>query len=453
MNTTKQSRYAPSIIALLASVLILIGPASAQDLIPAAPQQKGGVILTGGTVHTVSGETIENAAIGFRDGKITMLAPASILKTISLTPDTQIIDITGKHVYPGLIAAITRLGLTETEAVRATHDYNETGDFTPEVRTVVAVNPDSTLIPVARLNGVLLAAVWPSGGRVPGRVGVIRLDGWTGQDMTVRDDAGLTVNWPAVRPRPDRWTGKPKADAADRIKDQIDEITRFFDSAAAYTRARAADSEAPRDLRLEAVTPYLEHTSDHRLLIHANDYDQIVSAVTFAADRKLSAVIVGGRDAPLCADLLKANDIPVIVDGVYRFPKRADSPHDDAYALTARLHDAGVRFCIAGADRDGNVRNLPYEAAMAARFGLDRDQALRAVTLSAAEILGIADTYGSLEQGKSATLIVTTGDIFEISTNTTDAYIDGRRIDLRSKQTELRDKYTEKYRQLHLIDD
>ncbi|HHN77272.1 MAG TPA: imidazolonepropionase [Phycisphaerales bacterium] len=453
MNTPTQSRYAPAIIALLASVLFLIGPATAQDLIPAAPPQRGGVILAGGTVHTVSGDTIENAALGFRDGTINMLAPASILKTISLTPDTEIIDITGKHVYPGIIAAITRLGLTETEAVRATHDYDETGDFTPEVRAVVAVNPDSTLIPVARLNGVLLAGVWPSGGRVPGRVGVIRLDGWTWQDMTVRDDAGLVLNWPAVRPRPDRWTGKPKPDAADRVIDRLDAINRFFDAAAAYAKAHAADPDAPRDLRLEAVAPYLEQTADHRLLIHANDYDQIVSAVTFASRRGLSAVIVGGRDAPLCADLLKANGIPVIVDGVYRFPKRADSPHDEAFALPARLHDAGVRFCIAGADRDGNVRNLPYEAAMAARFGLDRDEAIRAITLSAAEILGIADTFGSIEQGKSATLIVTTGDILEIPTNTTLAYIDGRRIDLRSKQTELRDKYTEKYRQLHLIDD
>ncbi len=450
---TTATRNILALIAAIAALLAPARPATAQDLLPAAPPQTGGVILVGGTVHTVSGQTIENAALGFRDGAITMIAPASIMKTISLTPDTEIIDITGKHVYPGLIAAITRLGLTETEAVRATHDYNETGDFTPEVRAVVAVNPDSTLIPVARLNGVLLAGVWPSGGRVPGRVGVIRLDGWTWEDMTVRDDAGLALNWPAVRPRPDRWTGKPKPHAADRVRDRLDEIARFFDAAAAYARARAADPDAPRDLRLEAVTPFLEQTANHRLLIHANDYDQIVSAVSFATDRGLAAVIVGGRDAPLCADLLKANDIPVIVDGVYRFPKRADSPHDGAFTLPARLREAGVRFCIGGADRDGNVRNLPYEAAMAARFGLSRDEAIRAVTLSAAEILGIADRYGSIEQGKSATLFVTTGDILEIPTNPTLAFIDGRRIDLRSKQTELRDKYTEKYRQLRLIDD
>ena len=190
-----------------------------------------------------------------------------------------------------------------------------------------------------------------------------------------------------------------------------------------------------------------------RLLIDAEDYDQIVSAVSFAAERGIPAAIVGGRDAALCAGLLREHDVPVIVGGTHRFPKRADSPHDHAYTLPARLHEAGVRFCITGAERDGNVRNLAYEAAMAARFGLDEDEALRAITLSPAEILGVSDEYGSIERGKSATLIVTDGDVLEVTTNIERAYIDGRAIEMKSKQTDLRDKYLEKYRQLGIIED
>ena len=432
---------------------------NAQDLIPASPPQTGGVLLVGGTVHTVSGETIDNSVVGLRGGKITMIAGVEIMKTILLTPDTEIIDISGKHVYPGLFAAHTRLGLTETSAVRATNDYDETGGFTPEVRAAVSINPDSTLIPVARLNGVLLAGVMPSGGRIPGRASIIRLDGWTWEDLAVREDAGLIVNWPRVRARPGPWKSKPESKDVDRVRVQLDAINTFFDDASAYRKSRDSDPAYPVDLRLEAMRATITPLDKNaivvrpRALFFANDYDQIVSAVSFVAQRGIAAAIVGGRDAPLCAELLKAHDIPVIVDGVYRFPKRADSPHDDAYTLPARLYAAGVRFCISGADLDGNVRNLPYEAAMAARYGLDHDEAVRAITLSPAEIMGIADDFGSIEQGKSATLIVTTGDVLEITSNVELAYIDGRKIDLRSKQTELRDKYIEKYKQLGIIEE
>jgi imidazolonepropionase-like amidohydrolase len=440
--------------------MALAGVAGAQDLLPAAPAQDHGIILTGGTVHTVSGETIENGVVGFNDGAITMLGDASMMQIVQLAPGTEVIDISGHHVYPGLVAAHTQLGLTETQSVRATNDMNEIGSFNPEVRAEVAVNPDSTLIPVARLNGVLLAGVMPTGGRIAGRASVIRLDGWTWEDMSVRADAGLVINWPGVRAGGSLWGGDDRG-ADRRIRRSLDEIRDYFDTAAAYAAARDADAAHPRDLRLDAMRPYLGDAHGAaavssggeapRVLVAADDYDQIVSAVSFGAKRGIAMAIVGGRDAPLCAELLIEHDVPVIIDGVYRFPKRADSPHDEAYTLASRLHDAGVRFCISGADRDGNVRNLPYEAAMAARFGLDRDQAVRAITLTPAEILGVADRYGSLEQGKSATLIVTTGDVLEITSKVAHAFIDGRRVSLKSKQTELRDKYVEKYRQLGII--
>jgi imidazolonepropionase-like amidohydrolase len=431
--------------------------AAGQDLLPASPAQDHAVFLTGGTVHTVSGETIENGVVGFNDGAITMVGDASVMQIIQLAPGTEIVDVSGHHVYPGLFAAHTQLGLTETSSVRATRDSGEIGSYNPEVRAAVAVNPDSTLLPVARLNGIMLAGVMPTGGRVAGRASVIRLDGWTWEDMTVRGDAGMLVNWPGVRANPGMWRTSPEGDAVSRVQRSLDAVRDYYDTAAAYAVARAADPSHPKDLRLEAMTPYLggDHADEgagaRRLLVSANDYDQIVSAVSFAAGRGIPLAIVGGRDAPLCAGLLIEHGVPVIIDGVYRFPKRADSPHDDAYTLAARLAEAGVAFCISGADRDGNVRNLPYEAAMASRYGLDPDEAVRAITLSPAEILGVADRYGSLEQGKSATLIVTTGDVLEITSNVAHAFIDGRRVSLKSKQTELRDKYTEKYRQLGII--
>jgi len=435
--------------AAIACCAIIGAGAGAQDLVPSAPPQTGGVMLTGGTVHTVSGETIENGVVGFRDGKITLVADVEIMRRIQLSPDTQIIDVSGQHVYPGLFAARTQLGLTETSAVRSTNDANELGSFNPEVHAEVAINPDSTLIPVARLNGVMLAGVMPSGGRISGRAAVVRLDGWTWEDMTVRSDAAMLINWPGVRANPGLWRSSPESSATKRVASALDGIRDFFDSAVAYN----ADQSLPADLRLRAMRPYLggDDSDGGLLLIAADDYDQIVSAVSFAAERGIRAAILGGRDAPLCAGLLIEHDVPVIIGGVYRFPKRADSPHDDAFTLAARLSEAGVRFCISGADRDGNVRNLAYEAAMAARFGLDPVEAVRAITLSPAEILGVDTDYGSIERGKSATLIVTTGDVLEVTSNITRAFIDGRAIELRSKQTELRDKYVEKYRQLGII--
>ncbi len=456
---TAMNRFGALKSLVLAAAACFGSHAIGQDLIPTAPEQTGGVILVGGTVHTVSGETIENGAVGFRGGKITLLAGASIMQTIQLTDDTEIVDVEGKHIYPGLFAADTRLGLTETSSVRATNDSNEIGSYTPEVRANVAINPDSTLIPVTRLNGVLLAGVTPTGGRIPGRASVIRLTGWTWEDMTIRADAGLVVNWPGVRPGFGAFSGTDKDDNA-RIAERLAEITLLFDSAEAYLAAKEADASRPGDMRLGAMEHYLGSARPgsgdeptRRLLIDAEDYDQIVSAVSFAAARGIPAAIVGGRDAALCAGLLREHDIPVIVGGTHRFPKRADSSHDHAYTLPARLHEAGVRFCITGAERDGNVRNLAYEAAMAARFGLDEDEALRAITLSPAEILGVSDEYGSIERGKSATLIVTDGDVLEVTTNIERAYIDGRAIEMKSKQTDLRDKYLEKYRQLGIIED
>lgn len=429
----------------------------AQDLSPKAPPQSHPIYLAGATVHTVSGEDIENGLVGFNEGRLTLVGSASALQMIQLSPDSDIIDVSGQHIYPGLFASETQLGITEVGAVRATHDYDEVGAFTPEVRASVSVNPDSTLIPVTRMGGVLLAGVFPTGGQVPGRASIIRLDGWTWEDMTVEDSAGLLINWPNPRASQDWWSDQPNARQRDRARDAMKTFDIFFDSVEAYRAAHASDDDAPVDYRLASAgefIPTAEGEAPTRpALLLANDYDEIVSGVTWAIDRGMKPVIVGGQDAALAADLLIANDVPVIVSGTHSFPKRADAPHDDAYTLPARLHEAGIRFALAGAERDGNYRNLPYEAGMASRFGLPKAEAIRAITLTPAEIFGIEDTYGSIERGKSATLIVVDGDVLEPTTNVTLAFIDGKSIPMTSKQTELRDKYREKYQQLGIIED
>lgn len=430
-----------------------VAPAGAQDLVHKAAPQDHAIFITGATVHTVSGDPIENGVVAFNEGVITLIGDASVMSRVSLDADAEVIDARGMHVWPGLIGSATYLGLTEIGAVRATHDYDEVGDMTPEVRAYISVNPDSTLIPVARSAGVLVVNVMPRGGRIPGRASVVRLDGWTNDDMAVLPDAGLVINWPSMRPSDSRFSSTPEAEQRKAIQENLDKLDDAFGAATAYAEARRAGRSQPIDLALEALATTLPGADDQRpVFINANDLDQITSAIAWAARRGLAPVIVGGRDAPLCAELLVANDVPVIVTGTHRFPKRADSPYDDAYTLPARLQAAGVRWCLASGEEAQDERRLANNAGMAAAHGLDLAQAVRGVTLSAAEILGLGETLGSIERGKSATLIVTDGHVLESTTVVTHAFIDGRTIDLGDKQKALRDKYRDKYRQLDVID-
>ncbi len=433
----------------LALALLLSLPTHAQDLVHKAPPQRMPIAIIGGTVHTGDGRVLEDAWIQIRNGRILDMGTGDRV----FTADHVIVDARGKHIYPGLISPVTILGLTEIGAVRATHDNRETGKFTPEVRASVAVNPDSTLIPVARAGGILVAGVFPRGGRVSGSPSAIRLDGWTTEDMTIDDRLGLAVNFPRVRPTTDWWMTRPVAEQQERIDENLAELADFFDRLEAYDAARDAGEDLPVDQGLEAARIVLPGEHQKPVFVTARDLDQITAAVTFFTDRGMRPVIVGGRDAPLCADLLKAHDVPVIIPGTQAFPKRADQPHDDAYTLPARLEALGVRWCLASGDEAANERNLPHQAGKAVAFGLDPEIAVSAMTLRSAEILGIDDAYGSIATGKSATLVIADGDILEVTTNVEWACIDGRVIDMQNKHTQLRDKYLEKYRQLRLIED
>lgn len=435
------------------AVLVGAGSAGAQDLGVKAPPQDRTVWIINATVHPVSGPAIEGGSIAFDAGRITEILPSRPGMDGDFAKRHRVIDGTGLHVYPGLIGANTQMGLIEIGAVRATLDYSETGEVSPEVRASVAVNPDSSLIPVTRSNGVLSVGVMPLGGLIPGRASVMRMDGWTHEDMTVEDDAGLVVNWPNLRPVRAFWFSRSVEQQVEDAEKALRELDRVFDTAQAYLSARGADASTPLDTRWEAMRGVLERKTP--LFVRAQELEQIQSAVAWGARRGLTMVIVGGRDAASATELLVRHNVGVILSGTFRVPPREDSPYDQMESLPSVLQAAGVRWCMAstgGPFETPHERNLPYHAAKAVAAGLDPALGLRSVTLSAAELLGVSDRLGSLDKGKLATLIVTTGNPLEITSSVVHAFIDGREIDLADKHKALDAKYREKYRQLGILD-
>jgi imidazolonepropionase-like amidohydrolase len=428
--------------------LVLAVPSSAAPtILPAARQQKP-IILSGGKVVTVSGATLEKADVLFVDGRITQVAA-------KITPPAgaEIIDITGRSVYPGLIAAQTQLGLMEIKGARQTNDVAEIGPINPNARAQTALNPESEHLPVTRANGILTALSLPAdrvgtGSRpnlIAGTSTLIRLDGWTWEDLTIRSAVAMHVYWPAMRSGTGSKAGAAQAKGGDTQTRMLDDA---FVAARAYAKAKASGQGAVEtDVRWEAMLPVLR--GEQRVFVHADELKQIRAALAFARKHQLAITMVGGLDAWRVAEELKAADVPVIIGGTERLPGRRDDDYEAAYANPARLHAAGVRFCIAGRANDlGHERNLGVHAARAAAHGLPKDVALRSVTLSAAELLGVGAELGSIEPGKRATLIVTDGDPLEIPTQVKLAFIDGAKIDLSSKHTQLYEKYNERLRRL-----
>ena len=413
--------------------ILAAGDAHAAVPTPGTPQARP-VAIVGATLHPVVGPMIASGTIVFDKGKIVSVgagaAPAG----------ADVVDGAGKHVYPGLIDPWTNLGLTEIDANRATRDYAEVAPIAPNVRADQAFQPESELIPVARSNGVLLAHVTPRGGVLGGQSALMELDGWTNADMTLRAPLGVVVNWPnmlVVR------GDDPRAEARQReARDgALRNLNQAFDDAQAWRTGGEA-----HDRRWESMRAVLDGKLP--LLVAAEEVHQIEAAVAFATERKLKLVIYGGYDAPLVAELLKAHDVPVIVSAILRTPRRRGDPYDAAFTVPARLAAAGVRFAIANGGGAWSERNLPYQAATAQAFGLTADQALEAITLSPARILGVDDRVGALAAGLDATLIVTDGDVLEESSHVLNAYIEGRAVDLTDRQKTLNEKYREKYRRL-----
>ncbi|HYF13920.1 MAG TPA: amidohydrolase family protein [Phycisphaerales bacterium] len=453
-------------LASVTLVGLITGFAPGQDLTHKAAPQSRPVVIMGAAIHPVSGPAIERGVIWFEKGLIAGVATAEEFRANG--PDeawrrsARVVDGTGLSVYPGMISAYSHLGMTEIQAVAATNDTDETGAISPEVRATIAVNPDSTLVPVTRTNGILTAAVFPTGGMIPGQAGLIRLDGWTIEDMAIEPSLGVVLRWPTVRPVSAWWMDRSEEDQLREMREEMDRLRRTFDTARAYDTQRDADESTPIDLRWEAMRPLFAGTPtgvgavdegapespQQPLFILAQDSDQITTAVKFCEEWGLRCVIVGGREAASSADLLARRRVPVILQGVHNMPRRDDSPYDEAYTVPARLRDAGVSFCIVNNDDTAHERNLPYSAATASAYGLTREEALASVTLWPARVLGVDDRLGSLEVGKSATLLVVSGDPLDVIGDVRMAFIDGREIDLSNKQTKLTEKYVDRYEQL-----
>jgi imidazolonepropionase-like amidohydrolase len=396
----------------------------AHDQIPGAPQKQP-IAIVGATLHTISGRDIENGTIVFVGGKITAVG-----KGVAIPEGSELIQADGKHVYPSLIDANSDIGLVEVNSVRATIDSRETGNINPNVRAVAAFNPDSELIPVNRANGVLVALCAPTGGLIAGRSAVMLLDGWTWEDMTLKSDAGMHIRWPR--------------DAGRELK----ELDELLEQTERYTASRKVGSPLPLDLRLEALARVLDGSLP--MIVDATSVTQIESAVAFAKQRNLKLVIHGGFAAEHCSELLKQADVPVIVSGVYRTPSARDNPYDEGYTLPKRLKDAGVKFCICSGGRFGasGLRNLPYHAATASAYGLSQEEALKSITLNAAQILGVADRVGALATDLDATLFIADGNILETETQVLHAFVQGRKVDLDNRHQQLYRKYSAKYDQL-----
>ncbi len=432
-------------LSVFACIFLFFSAAAASEQIP-APPQSGPVALVGGVLHPVTGPEIQNGTILLDKGRIVALG-----RDVAIPQDAVRVDISGKHVWPVLIQAVSNLGLVEIGAVTPTVDAQEIGRINPNVRAERAINPDSERFPVTRANGVGLAACLPEGGLIPGQGALIQLDGWTWEDMTVKAPLCLLVEWPYMGGLSALADKKELQKRQAALDEQLRALEEAFREAGAYKTAREAAGKAgapfhATDLRWEALLPVL--SGELPVWVRANSLAQIQAAVEWAGRLNLKMVLLGGEEAPLAVDLLKAHDIPVIFEPVLRLPSRRDAAYDAPLTAPENLRRAGVRFCIAGNDGGyGNERNLPYHAAMAAAYGLPREEALKAVTLYPAQIMGVAERLGSLEPGKDASLIVTDGDPLEIGTPVEKMYLQGRAIGLGSRHKSLYSKYREKYRQ------
>lgn len=419
---------------LLILMLLGCGTLQAYDEIPGKLPGHP-VLFKGGDLYTVANGVMPATDILIDGDKITAIG-----KDLTAPPDAEVIDVTGQRVYPGLIDPATVLGLIEIDEVRATDDRSEVGRIHPEVQAHVAYNPDSDIIPTIRCNGITTALIVPRGGVIAGRSSLMNLDGWTWEDAGVKLDLGLHVNWPRERILTAWWMQRT---AEEQRKDNAEnrrQLTKAFADAKAYYLARQAGVDKGLDERWEAMTPLF--TGDMKLFINADDYGQIEQAVHFAKDNGFKMILVGGKDSWQLTDLLRENDIPVVLGRVLELPAREDDPYDMAYSVAGILARAGVKICFSSEYDATGVRNLPFQAGEAIAYGLDPETALRAVTLTTAEILGVADQIGSLETGKKATIVVSGGDILNpLTAKVRMVYIDGRPVDLNNRNLELYNKY------------
>lgn len=441
---TSTARHA--LLALAASTMLVPGAAGAQERMTVPPQDRP-VVLRGATIHTVTQGTITNGTIVFDRGKITMIGGADVV----IPRAAKVVDVTGKHIYPGLVDAYSTVGITEIGAVDVSNDISEIGDFNPNVRAEVAVNAESRHIGTTRSAGVLVAFSTPDGGVISGLSSALSLEGWTWEEMSMKGAAALNVKWPDPNAQPRRGGGggpggrgaagpPPKSYA-----EQVQQIKDWFGEARAYRDAVKSGQDVRTDSRYAAMIPALDGAIP--VVVAADGAAQINDAITWAKAEGVKLVIRGARDAIFVADRLKSEGVPVILTSTMSAPDRDYEAYDGAYTTPARLHAAGVKFAIAGGSGGLYSYRLPWEAGVAVAFGLPEEEALKSVTINAAQFMGVADKVGSLEVGKEATLLITTGTPLDMTSEIVQTYIQGREINMMDIHKLFFEKYLEKIKQ------
>lgn len=413
---------------------------AAQSPVP-APAQKGAILIYGATAHLGDGNVIANSAIAFENGKLTMVADATVIR-IDRNRFTKIFDASGKHVYPGFIAPNAQTGLIEIDAARPTLDATDVGAYNPQLRSIIAYNTDSEVTPTIRSNGVLLAQVTPTGGTLSGTSSVVQLDAWNWEDAAYALDEGIHLNWPNPPAPAGAQPSGPDGPRVDPYEKNVQELNGFFEAAQAYVKQ---PNPEVKNLKFESMRNLFDRKAT--LYIHTNNAKTIRESVLFAEKYGLKVVLVGVMDAFLQLDFLKEHNVPVILTSTQRLPSREDEDVDQPFKTAAQLHQKGVLFAFSHISA-WQQRNLAFQAGQAVGFGLPKEAAVQALTLNTAQILGIADRCGSLAVGKDATLFISEGDALDMrSAQVTAAFIQGREIDLTNKHKQLYQKFEAKYKQ------
>ena len=399
------------------------------------------LVIRNVTIHPVTSPAIPNATLVVTDGKI-----ADFGTKPALPKGAKIVDAKGLHLYPGLIDSASNIGMSEVSSVRETSDTVELGDFNPQLRAVVAINPSSDHIPVTRASGITTSLIYPGGGIIGGQAALVHLDGWTWEEMAVERSVTMQMRMPTLSTAAYSSTfgagRRPFAETKRRYEERLKLLRDFLEQARAYQRRKAASAPGfTVDRRLEAILPVLD--GKQSLMVFAERERAVKEAIAFAEREKVKIVLAGVREAGSAVADIAAKKIPVILGETLELPLEEDDPYDAAYTLPAELHKAGVQFAF-GTFSVQFARNLPFQAGNAVGFGLPYEEALKAVTINAAKIWGVADRVGSIEKGKWADLILTDGDPLEGRTQVKQMWIQGRPVSLETRHTKLYDQYNKR---------
>ncbi len=400
--------------------------------------KKGPFLLTNATIHTITNGVIEGD----------VLIEGDRIKQIGkgLSKDqASIIDCTGKHIYPGMIDGGTKLGLSEISAVSLTNDYNELGDFTPHMEALTAVNPNSVNIPVTRTNGVTTVLAKPTGGLFPGRAALIDLFGYTPESMYA-GFKGQILQYPSTGKR-GRWDRRKDDEIKKDAEKAMKKLNDFWSKCKTYAAIDSASTASGGNIeqynpQLEAMTGVVR--KEEKLMIRVNKKEDILSAIKFVNKHSIDAVLVGVIDGWRVADSLVKYNIPVITGPILALPSRDSDRYDAAYTNAGKLHKAGVLVAIQTNETE-NVRNLPFNAAFAANYGMGVDAAMEAITINAAKVFGLEDELGSIEEGKRANLYVADGDPFETKTQISHLFIGGFMVPMENRHTLLNDEFLDRF--------